>query len=77
MSVVFGWDSLGKFLLMTGLVLVILGSVLLLVGKVPFLGRLPGDIVVEREHFRFYFPLATCLVLSALLTLIFWLLGRR
>jgi len=73
----FGWDSLGKFLVIAGLLLVALGGLLFLVGKVPFLGRLPGDIVVERANFRFYFPLATCLVLSALLTLIFWLLGRR
>ena len=62
---------------MTGLVLVILGSLLLMVGKTPFVGRLPGDIVVERENLRFYFPLAICLLLSTLLTLIFWLVGRR
>jgi hypothetical protein len=73
----FGWDSLGKFLMIAGLLLLALGGLMFLVGKVPFLGRLPGDIVVERENFRFYFPLATCLLLSAVLTLIFWLLGRR
>ena len=73
----FGWDWLGKFLIIAGLLLLALGGLLFLVGKVPFLGRLPGDIVVEREHFRFYFPLATCLLLSAILTLAAWLLGRR
>ncbi len=73
----FGWDSLGKFLVLTGILLVILGGLLLLVGKVPFLGRLPGDIVIERENFRFYFPLATCVLLSAMLTLLMWLVGRR
>jgi hypothetical protein len=73
----FGWDSLGKFLMIAGLLLLALGGLMFLVGRVPFLGRLPGDIVVERENFRFYFPLATCLLLSAVLTLIFWLLGRR
>jgi hypothetical protein len=41
------------------------------------IGRLPGDIVVEREKFRFYFPLATSILLSIVLTLVFWLLGRR
>ncbi len=41
------------------------------------IGRLPGDIVVEREKFRFYFPLATSVLLSIVLTLVFWLLGRR
>ena len=73
----FGWDWLGKFFVLGGILLVILGGLLLLVGRVPFLGRLPGDIAIEREHFRFYFPLATCILLSAVLTLLAWLLGRR
>ena len=73
----FGWDSLGKFFLIAGLLLVALGGLIFLVGKVPFLGRLPGDIVIERENFRFTFPLTTCVLLSALLTLAAWLLGRR
>ncbi len=73
----FGWDSLGKFLVIAGLLLVALGGLMFLVGKVPFLGRLPGDIVIERENFRFYFPLATCVLLSAMLTLLMWLVGRR
>lgn len=73
----FGWDWVGKFLMIAGLLLLALGGLLFLAGKVPFLGRLPGDIVIERENFRFYFPLATCLLLSAILTLAAWLLGRR
>jgi hypothetical protein len=73
----FGWDSLGKFLMIAGVLLLALGGLMFLLGKVPFLGRLPGDIAIERQNFRFYFPLATCLLLSAVLTLIFWLLGRR
>ena len=64
-------------MMQAGLLLVLLGGLLLLVGKVPFLGRFPGDIVIEREHFRLYVPLATCLLLSALLTLVTWLLGSR
>ncbi|HYB73601.1 MAG TPA: DUF2905 domain-containing protein [Candidatus Sulfotelmatobacter sp.] len=72
-----GWDVLAKLLMIAGLLLLVLGGLMFLVGKVPFLGRLPGDIVIERQNFRFYFPLATCLLLSAVLTLIFWLLGRR
>ena len=71
----FAWGVLGKFLMLAGLLL--LGGLLFLVGKVPFVGRLPGDIVIEREHFRLYVPLATCLLLSALLTLVMWLLGGR
>ncbi|HSB42836.1 MAG TPA: DUF2905 domain-containing protein [Methylomirabilota bacterium] len=72
---------LAKILLLFGLVMVLLGLVLLvagnLSGKVPWLGRLPGDIYVERGSWTFYFPLATCLLVSLLLTLLFSLFGRR
>lgn len=72
-----GLESLGRMLLLLGIVLVLLGGLLLLVGKVPFLGRLPGDIVIERKNFTFYFPLATSILLSIVLTLLFSFFGRR
>ncbi|MGH7364336.1 MAG: DUF2905 domain-containing protein, partial [Candidatus Methylomirabilales bacterium] len=72
-----GFESLGRMLLLIGVTLVVLGGLLLLVGKVPFLGRLPGDIVIERKNFTFYFPLATSILLSIVLTLLFSLFGRR
>ena len=72
-----GFESLGRILLLIGVTLVLLGGLLLLVGKVPFLGRLPGDIVIERKNFTFYFPLATSILLSIVLTLLFSLFGRR
>ncbi len=72
-----GFESLGRMLLLIGVALVLLGGLLLLVGKVPFLGRLPGDIVIERKNFTFYFPLATSILLSIVLTLLFSLFGRR
>jgi hypothetical protein len=72
-----GIDSLGKMLILFGVVLALLGGLLLLVGKVPFLGRLPGDIIVRRESWSFYFPLTTSIVISILLTLLFALFGRR
>ncbi len=53
-----------------------LGALLALSGKLPWLGRLPGDIVIERGDFRFYFPLATCLLLSLLLSALFWFFRR-
>jgi hypothetical protein len=77
MGVMFGWDSLAKFIMITGVLLVALGPIPFLAGRIPFLGRLPGDIAIERETFRFYVPLTTCILLSALLTLVAWLLGRR
>ena len=59
------------------LVMVVLGLILLLVGRVPWVGRLPGDIYVPLGNWSFYFPLATCLIVSVILTLLFSLFGRR
>ena len=74
-------SELGKILLGLGLLMVLLGVVLLAIGnlsgKVPWLGRLPGDISVERDNWKFYFPLTTCIVISVVLTLLFSLFGRR
>jgi ribose/xylose/arabinose/galactoside ABC-type transport system permease subunit len=64
-----------RLLLTLGVVLVALGLLWPVVQKLG-LGRLPGDIVVEREHFRFYFPLATSILVSVVLTLVLWLLRR-
>jgi hypothetical protein len=72
-----GIQHLGKFLIITGMVIVVLGGLLLLSGKVPWLGRLPGDIFIQKRNFTFYFPLATSIILSLIITVILWLLGRR
>ncbi len=69
-------SSLGKGLIAAAAVLAALGVVLLLLGKAPGLGRLPGDIVVRRGSLTFYFPLATSILLSLLLTLLFSLFRR-
>jgi hypothetical protein len=69
-------QPLGRLLIVAGLVLAGLGLLLTLGGKFPGLGRLPGDIVVERGNFRFYLPLATSLLLSLILTGVLWLLRR-
>ena len=69
--------DMGKLLLVFGLVLVALGVLLTLGPKLPGrLGRLPGDIVIRRQYFTFYFPLVTCLLLSVILSVIFWLTGK-
>ena len=70
-------DNLGRMLLVLGLVLAGLGGLLLLAGQVPWLGRLPGDISLERGNFRVYVPVATSLLLSLVLTLVLNLLARR
>lgn len=69
--------DLGKLLIVLGLLIVGAGVLVLLAGRLPWLGRLPGDIDVQRDGFRFYFPLATSLLISVVLTLVFWLIGRR
>jgi hypothetical protein len=68
--------SAGKLLIILGLVLIIVGLFLTWGGRIPFLGRLPGDIRIERENFSFYFPLATSILISLLLTFLFWLFRR-
>ncbi|MBZ0156645.1 MAG: DUF2905 domain-containing protein [Alphaproteobacteria bacterium] len=70
-------QNIGKFLVIAGIVLAVIGGLLLLAGKIPWIGRLPGDILIQRKNFAFYFPLATSILLSLLLTLLFWLIGRK
>ena len=72
-----GFDSFGKLLIMFGLILAAVGGVILLVGRVPFIGRLPGDIYIQRNNFTFYFPLATSILMSIILTLLFSFFSRR
>lgn len=73
-------SALGRFLIIVGAAILLIGSVLLWAGKshgLGWLGRLPGDILIERKNFTFYFPITTGLIVSALLSLILWLLTRR
>jgi len=69
--------DLGKALIGLGLLLVIVGGLLLVSGRVPFLGRLPGDIHVQRGNWSFYFPLTTSILLSVVLSLVLMFLSRR
>jgi hypothetical protein len=69
-------NDLGKLLIITGLVLTGIGLLMTLGNKFNFLGRLPGDIRIARENFTFFFPLGSCLLISLLLSLIFWLFRR-
>ena len=69
--------SLGRVLILAGLGLAALGVLLVFAGRIPLLGRLPGDFVVQRDNWTVYFPLATMLLLSLVLTLVLNLLARR
>jgi len=62
--------NLGRLMVFFGLALAVVGLVLMFGPKIPWLGRLPGDIVIRRENFSFYFPLTTCIIISLVLTLI-------
>ena len=69
---------MGRTLIILGLALVAVGLLVMLGEKLPIrLGRLPGDIAIRGKHGAFYFPIVTCLLLSALVTLVLWLAGRR
>ena len=70
-------SDLGRLLIIFGLLIAGVGLVLVLGARLPWLGRLPGDIHIQRGNWTFYFPLATSLVLSLVLTLILYLIGRR
>ncbi|HXG17466.1 MAG TPA: DUF2905 domain-containing protein [Methylomirabilota bacterium] len=68
--------ELGKMLMLLGGLLVLVGALLTLGGKLPWVGRLPGDIVIQRDNFTFYFPLATSILISVVLSLLFMLFRR-
>jgi len=70
-------QDIGRLIILIGFILVAIGGVLFLAGKLPWLGRLPGDILIQRPNFTFYFPLATSVLISIVFSLIIWLFNRR
>jgi hypothetical protein len=72
-----GIQHIGKLLLLLGIILAAIGALILLAGKVSWIGRLPGDILIQKKNVTFYFPLATSILVSIVLTLIFWLMERK
>lgn len=71
------FNGLGKLLILVGGLLIIIGAVVVLAGKIPWLGRLPGDIYVERPNFTFFFPLTTSILVSVILSLVLYFIFRR
>lgn len=70
-------QSLGKILVVFGGVLVAVGILFMLGGRIPWLGRLPGDIYIQRKGFTFFFPIMTSILVSVVISAILYLIGRR
>ncbi|MDD5246010.1 MAG: DUF2905 domain-containing protein [Candidatus Omnitrophica bacterium] len=70
-------QEIAKTLIILGIVLILLGGLLFFFNRIPFLGKLPGDIFIQKKNFSFYFPLATSFLISVILSLFFWLWSRR
>ena len=71
-----GFGDLGKVLIIFGIVIAGIGVLLLVGDKIPWIGRLPGDIMIKREKFTFYFPIVTSIIISMILTLLFSLFRK-
>ena len=71
------WQGMARLLILFGLILAGLGVVLMVLSKIPWIGRLPGDILLKRDGMVFYAPLASSLLVSALVSLVLWLLSRE
>jgi hypothetical protein len=69
--------AIGKALIVFGFILIGMGVLLTFINKIPFVGRLPGDLYIQKKNFTFYFPITTSILISILLSLIFWLWSRR
>jgi hypothetical protein len=72
----FGLGALGKLLILLGVFIILIGLLLMVGDKIPWVGKLPGDIVIKKEKFTFYFPLTTSILISLLITLFFALFRK-
>jgi len=73
---VFGLGALGKLLILLGVFIILIGLLLLIGEKIPWIGRLPGDFIIRKKNFTLYFPLATSILISIILTLLFALFRK-
>jgi hypothetical protein len=71
------FSGFGKLLILVGIILIVIGAAVVVVDRVPWLGRLPGDIYIERRHFTFFFPITTSILVSAILSLLLYIVSRR
>jgi len=69
--------SLGKILMIFGFIIFLVGGLFIVAGRVPWLGKLPGDICIQKNNYTFFFPITTCIIISLTLSLLCILLRRR
>ncbi len=65
-----------RTMILIGTVLIVTGLVMLIIPRLPLVGKLPGDVLIKREHYSFYFPLATCIVISIIISLILYFINK-
>jgi hypothetical protein len=71
-----GFGALGKMLILLGVFVILIGFLLVIGEKIPWIGRLPGDIIIRKKNFTFYFPIVTSILISIILTLFFTLFRK-
>ena len=71
-----GFGPLGKMLILLGVFIILIGFLLVIGEKIPWIGRLPGDIIIRKKNFTFYFPIVTSILISIILTLLFTLFRK-
>ena len=70
------FPSIGKILIILGAVIILIGIIVLYANRIPYIGRLPGDIYIKKDNFVFYFPLTTCILISIIIYIILKILGK-
>ncbi len=70
-------SGVAKVIILVGAIMVMMGIIVLFADRIPWLGKLPGDIYIQRENFTFYFPVMTCIIVSILLSVIFYFITKR
>ncbi|MDR4509079.1 MAG: DUF2905 domain-containing protein [Candidatus Brocadiaceae bacterium] len=70
-------NGFGKTLIFLGIIMIVFGIFFMIGNKIPFLGKLPGDISVQKKNFNFYFPITTCIIISVILTIIMKFIGKK
>jgi hypothetical protein len=71
------FQPFGKFIFISGIIIAGIGLIVMFIDRIPFIGKLPGDFTIKRDNFTFYFPLATSILISIIVSLVFYFLSRR